>query len=120
MIGLCKVFGGIAILLLSATAALGHDWFSGKLDPVSGSRCCGDTDCAGVPAALFESGAITETKDGYIVRLTIREAQTFNKAASKPIAQLIPWARIQPSETGGYALCIWRDEVKCFFAPQNS
>lgn len=114
------IIGAALLLASSAMSALGHDWFSGKLDPVSGSRCCGGTDCAGVPAELFENGAIAETKDGYLIRLTVSEAQIFNKAASKSIAQLVPWARVQPSETGGYALCIWRDEVKCFFAPQNS
>jgi hypothetical protein len=100
--------------------ASAHEWFEAKTNPVTGARCCGGTDCAVVPAALFEWGAITETPEGYIVRLTVPEAQIFNKAARAPINQLVPWKQVQPSESGRFALCIWRDEVKCFFAPQNS
>jgi hypothetical protein len=109
-----------AVAFLWSGGADAHDWFTAQTDPATGSRCCGGTDCAVVPADLISSGAIMETKDGFVVSLTVDQVHYFNKAANKPVSQLVPWPRVQPSMSGGYALCIWRDEVKCFFAPQNS
>ena len=99
--------------------AKAHDWFIGLTDPTTGSRCCGGTDCAVVPAEFVASGAITETRDGYVIKLNLDQVHHFNKAATKPIAQLVPMNRVQSSQTGGFALCIWKDEVQCFFAPSS-
>jgi len=112
------LFAGAGIMTWAASA-LAHDWFIGLLDPVTGSRCCGGTDCAVVPAELVAAGAIMQTKDGYLIRLSLDQVHHFNKAASKPITQLVPMNRVQSSQTGGFALCIWKDEVQCFFAPSS-
>jgi hypothetical protein len=97
-----------------------HSWFTNLVDPITGGRCCGGTDCAEVPPELIESGAISETRNGFIVSLTLEQARYFNKAVTIPITQFVPMTRVQSSLTGGFALCIWRNEVQCFFAPSNS
>jgi hypothetical protein len=117
---LLRALFALGALAPSSGMASAHDWFTAMTDPVTGSRCCGGSDCAEVPAQLIESGAITETADGFIIRLTLDQVHHFNKAGSRSVTGIVPWNRVQPSMTGGYALCIWRDEVKCFFAPQNS
>jgi hypothetical protein len=99
--------------------AQAHDWFTGLTDPVTGSRCCGGTDCAVVPSDLVESGAISQTQAGYVIRLNLAQVRYFNRSATKPISQLVPMNRVQSNQTGGYALCIWKNEVQCFFAPSN-
>lgn len=109
----------ISATMAWTTGARAHDWFTGLTDPITGSRCCGGTDCAAVPPDLIASGAIIQTKDGYLIKLSIDQVHLFNKAGNKPIAQLIPMSRVQSSVTGGFALCIWRDQVQCFFAPSS-
>jgi hypothetical protein len=97
-----------------------HDWFTNLHDPITGHHCCGGRDCAEVPPELIESGAIIETRGGFIVSLTLDQVRYFNKSAAMPITQFMPINRVQSSRTGGFAMCIWSNEVQCFFAPSNS
>lgn len=108
-----------AVAILAATPASAHDWFKSKFDVVEG-KCCGGDDCADIPMELFNSGAIREFNEGYVVNLTLEQARTFNRHTSIPIKGIIVRRRVQPSETGGYAMCIFLNEIKCFFAPNNS
>lgn len=123
------VFGFVALCAM-AVPAVSHDWFNDRVDPVSGARCCGGTDCAPVPKAFFDSGAVVETKDGYWVNLTIEQSQRFNKANNMPIRDFVPWSRVQMSSDdghgvrdkakSGFAMCIWRFRVQCFFRPPGN
>lgn len=107
-------------LALAAIPAASHDWFAGTKDPVSGSGCCGGDDCAAIPIELFDVGAVVEMKNGYSVKLTLPQARMFNRDTRKPVEDFLPFARVQPSKTGGFAMCIYQDRVQCFFAPQNT
>ncbi len=99
-----------------------HDWFTGMtVNPDgTGGGCCSGSDCREIPEALFLNGAIRQTAEGYVVSLTLEQAQFFNSGASKPVTQLVPYERVQSSRSYAYGLCIWRNEVRCFFAPSNS
>lgn len=109
----------LATVMLLTPPAHGHDWFKGKSDPVTNWSCCGGNDCKEVPEEMLVLGVIQEVQGGYLVQLTGAQAQFFN-GSKQPIRQMIPWARVQPSETMTFAICIVGSDVRCFFAPQTS
>ena len=44
-----KVLAGACIISLCTSSAFAHDWYTGLVDPVTGSSCCGGQDCRPVP-----------------------------------------------------------------------
>jgi hypothetical protein len=44
-----KLLVGACIVSLCTSSALAHDWYTGLVDPVTGSSCCGGQDCHPVP-----------------------------------------------------------------------
>lgn len=106
----------LTIALVIAPAAAAHDWFTDRRDPVSDGRCCGGTDCA----EITDLSVIEETEAGYWVRMSANQARRINKNATAPVNELVPWPRVQPSQSGAFALCISQtSRVLCFFAPNN-
>ncbi len=75
---------------------------------------------------MWQAGIIMPTADGgYDVVLSLAQAQFFNKNATKAIAVHITQKRVQPSQahlpgTSGYALCVYDNAVRCFWAPTTS
>lgn len=112
----------IASMALS-TGAHAHDWFTGTTDPTGLGGCCTgpndpNPDCKPVPADMV--GVITEVSEGYRVVLTIEQARFFNKATTAAIDEVVPWKRVQPGMSRGFAICLWQNKVRCFFAPSNT
>lgn len=114
----------IALVLL-ATPAMAHEWYSQRRDPVfSANTCCGGTDCAPLPAHAMQN-----TPDGLRVVLTLAEAKAINPARSEPFDALIPFDRIQVSEDGRPHICLMasdraqfgdkRQGFFCIFLPPN-
>lgn len=100
-----------------------HDWYTKRHDPVFGWHCCGGNDCA--PLKISKSN-VTAEREGYRVRLSVDEARAINPYAKWPIDALVPWARVQASETDEWAICVAplnRDPMHggifCFFEPAN-
>lgn len=111
-------------------AALAHDPYSGRTDPVYGNGCCGGADCA---ILEVKPGMLEGELDGYRIRLTLEEARKINPYRVQPVDTLIVWDRIQPSWDGNYHLCLRsrdaldmfggpdpRGAAYCFFAPPNT
>ena len=82
----------LVLLVLLATPALSHDWYTYRTDPVTGSRCCGGTDCKPVPR---DARWITRTPQGLKVVMTLDETLLINPASTGAINEVIPWARVQ-------------------------
>src|SRR5258708_18915133 len=56
-----KALVGACIVSLCTSSALAHDWYTGLIDPVTGSSCCGGQDCHPVPREnirVAENGGI--------------------------------------------------------------
>ncbi len=109
-------------LCLMAAPASAHEWFTQKHDPATGRGCCGGSDCKTVPEPMMIAGVVQEVQGGYLVQLTPKQIKYFapGNGYPNPIKQVIPWSRVQPSETAEFALCIVWNQVRCFFAPQTS
>lgn len=109
------------LLVVMVRQAHAHDWFSRKVDPVFGWRCCGGNDCK----VIRPNGRnITAEKDGYRIRLSLEEARAINPVAELPVDGLVTWDRVQPSETNEFAICLMpynrsprAGGVFCFFEP---
>lgn len=114
------------VLLLTAclisSPVWSHDWFSNLTDPISNAPCCSgpkstNPDCKVIPAELLENGAITETKDGFLVDLTLEQARYFNPQTFSPVREVVPMNRVQNAPQWG--LCIFQGRVQCFMVPNN-
>lgn len=79
-------------ILLCATHARAHDWYTYRTDPVTGSRCCGGSDCKPVP---LEAKWIARTPQGLHVVMSLAETQLINKSSTAPINEVVPWTRVQ-------------------------
>lgn len=113
----------VAIVVL-ATQAHAHSWYSKRSDPVLRNSCCGGTDCAEL---LIEPGVLEAVPDGYRIRLTVDQAKRINPYTLLPLDTVVPWDRVQDSEDGKYHLCIPpltrgfpHFGVYCFFAPPST
>jgi hypothetical protein len=51
-----KVLAGACIISLCTSSAFAHDWYTGLVDPVTGSSCCGGQDCRPVPRENIRFG----------------------------------------------------------------
>lgn len=112
------------VFLGPVVAALAHEWYSQRKDPVYKQSCCGGSDCARL---MIEPGVLEGTAEGYRVRLSLEQSRRINPYSVFPIDALIPWERVQPSEDGNFHICIMstrrdhpKDGVYCFFAPPNT
>lgn len=111
------------LLVVMVRQAHAHDWFSRKVDPVFGWRCCGGNDCK----IIKPNGRnITAEKDGYRIRLSLDEARAINPSATMPLDGIVTWDRVQPSETNEWAICIKPNDrspkaggVFCLFEPPS-
>ncbi|BCH23960.1 hypothetical protein MesoLjLc_36290 [Mesorhizobium sp. L-8-10] len=99
----------LAILLaLPICPAAAHDWYTGKVDPVTRIGCCGDMDCRAI-----EDGDVRELADGSYVYL--------------PRYWRVPAARVQSSPDFRFHICesaLFNENAStlewrwvCFFAP---
>lgn len=118
------VVTALVAVFLCAAPAVSHEWYSKRVDPVTGGRCCGGSDCAQL---VIEPGVLSSEADGYRIRLTLAQALRLNPHRLSPVDTLIPWARIQPSEDGNFHMCIppntnpaMRSDIYCFFAPPDT
>ncbi len=107
----------------ACSEASAHDWFTQKRDPVFGWGCCGGHDCK-----VFKPDGknITAEKDGYRIRMSLKEVQSINPMATLPIDGIVTWDRVQPSETNEWAICLMESNrgprtagVFCLFEPPN-
>lgn len=90
----------LAIFAAAATPAWGHDhWINwGGYKSSDGARCCGENDCAVIPAESIKTGP-----QGYIL----------------PSGEVVPYSEAQQSEDGKYWRCHRADgSRRCFFSPQ--
>jgi hypothetical protein len=109
----------VLALWLATGPASAHDWYTGKVDPVTNGVCCGDKDCYRLDASQVQ---LLKNGDYFI-----------------PVEQWeIPRARVQASEDDGYHICTavmvgpggngpghdqgsaYYRTWQCFFAPQRS
>lgn len=113
----------IAFLWLCSlsSAAVAHEWYSKRMDPVTLAPCCGGKDCAPL---VIKPGMLEAEEDGYRIRLTEEQAKKINPQRYGSVDVLVEWARIQPSEDGNFHICIppyhqpqMRADLYCFFAP---
>lgn len=97
------------ILMLFATSAQAHDWYTYRTDPVTGSRCCGGNDCKPVPA---EASWVTRTPTGLHIVMSLEETKLINKSSIAAINETVPWDRVQEAQIDDhdnlnhYHLCI--------------
>lgn len=108
IIGVSVIVGSGAIVLWSGEA-YPHGWFTGTNDPVSGISCCGGTDCKDI-----DDTDVRQVEGGYVYL---------------PTGEFIPRARIQQSQSYGFARCEFLGDVifngvthkkgttRCFFEP---
>lgn len=85
-------------LACMVTVGQGHEWYAPYKNP-SGISCCGGRDCHELP-----DEDVRQVATGYAVKLGEQEI-------------LIPFDRAQPSEDKHFHICIWGEQVQCFFAP---
>lgn len=90
----------MALLALMGHAALAHgpaEWIKqGAYKNAIGELCCGEKDCV-----EYAATDVKPVDGGYLI---------------KSINEFIPHNEAQPSP-GGYWLCQWGGQRKCFFAP---
>lgn len=119
-----RLIFALAALALSAGATSSHDIYAGLKDPVTGSGCCFGygmhVDCKSVPKDMMDAGVITETPQGYHVRLTLEQAKQFNDRTTEPVDEDVPMPRVQPGPAEGFALCLHDNHVQCFFTASNT
>jgi hypothetical protein len=110
----------LALMAFCARQGHAHDWYSSTSDPVYQSSCCGGHDCAPVDPAW-----VSDTAEGYRLRMTIEQAKTVNPSADAPVDAIVPWSRVQSPPTADHAFyaCIYdrdrtapRHGVICFFS----
>lgn len=113
--------GGLALFLM-LSSAMAHEWYGKRVDPTTGSQCCGGKECGELDGRLI----IPDTY-GYRITLTLAQARKINVETTSGIDAVIPWSRIQQSEDGGFHICILTNDrtppeygIQCFFAPPNS
>lgn len=121
-----------AVLFIGGSgAALAHEPYTGKIDPVFRNGCCGGEDCA---VLKVEPGMIEGEADGYRIRMTAEQAKAINPYRKAAVDTLIIWERVQPSWDGNYHICLRtydpalpfdggndpRGSAYCFWAPPNS
>ena len=111
------------VLVLTASGATAHSWYSGKVDPVYGQSCCGGNDCA---QWVILPGELSAEEDGIRVRLSLERTRKINPISQFPIDALVKWDRVQPSEDGNWHLCLMtsfrageRGGIYCLFMPPN-
>jgi hypothetical protein len=99
----------VALLAMTATAALSHSWYTGKVNP-HGSSCCNDQDCK--PLDL-DRNEVLEGETHYTFKWHGRHLK-------------YPIKDAQPSEDGNFHACITTNDdprdngvVLCFFYPLN-
>jgi hypothetical protein len=105
----------------SGAARLAHDWFTERHDPITNYGCCGGSDCKELTPA-FVKATIAQAGDGYWVTLTPEQIKVIAPGDGLPttLHQFIPRERIQASESGGFAMCVVWDSVRCFFEPPGA
>jgi hypothetical protein len=122
----CLAVAAFTAAFFMPTAALAHDWYVGKTDPVTGGSCCTTSSVAttGDCGVLKIQKGMLEAEDlGYRLRLTADQASQINPLRHAPVDTLIPWDRIQLSGDGNYHVClpqhpyVLRSDFYCFFAP---
>lgn len=111
-------------LLILATPAAAHDWYTGTIDPVTLGGCCGVADCAPLK---ISAGVLDAVEDGYRIRLTAEQAAAINPARRTPVDTVVTWDRIQPSPDGQFHMCLptyprpeMRADFFCFWAPPDT
>lgn len=121
-----RLSGVLAALVLAATPAASHDWYTGKRDPIfNTTTCCGGGpkgDCAPLP-----EHALRVTPEGLRVTLTAEEANRINYRRFTGFDMLIDFDRIQMSEDGKPHICLQptqnefdlRQGYYCIFLPPN-
>jgi hypothetical protein len=111
----------IVMALLGAPAqfADAHSWYSGTKDPLTGSNCCGGSDCSPIPASW-----VKYERDGFRLTLTLDQVRAVNPFATLPVDAFIPPERVQHSPDMNFHVCLYtanrnapRKGVICFFAP---
>lgn len=117
------VVTALVAVFLCAAPAVSHEWYSKRVDPVTGGRCCGGSDCAQL---VIEPGVLTAEADGYRIRLTEEQAQRINPFRSGSVDVVVTWDRVQESPDGNWHICIpgqkletMRSDFYCFMAPNN-
>ncbi len=118
-----RIIVGTIIVAMGQVQA--HDIFTGLEDPVTHLGCCNGPDsvtpdCQRVPPEMMKAGVITEVPNGYQVVLTLEQAQYFNKMATMPVNEFVPWERVGPGLATGFALCIYNNAVRCMIGPSNT
>jgi hypothetical protein len=114
-------FALVAVLVLTATPAFAHSWYSHKSDPVAGS-CCSGVDCG---MWAIEPGQITPEGEGYRVRMTRAQVLKANPQSDLPyIDQYFPESRVIDSEDGNWHACPKfagspSDGLRCLMRPPN-
>lgn len=112
----------LAAVMLLTPPAYGHDWFTGKRDPQTQEGCCDGQDCKLVPAEMLTRGVVREVQGGFEITLTADDYRYFAPASAfaHNMVEVVPWSRVQPSQSNDFALCLHLGKVQCFFAPQTS
>lgn len=90
-------YAAIAAAAISS-AALAHDFYTGKVNRV-GESCCGLNDCAPIP-----NSDVRLVREGYAVKFGDGEA-------------IIPDRDTLQSPDGRFHKCVWGEQIKCLFVP---
>jgi hypothetical protein len=92
----------LALMAFCARQGHAHDWYSSTSDPVYQSSCCGGHDCAPVDPAW-----VSDTAEGYRLRMTIEQAKTVNPSADAPVDAIRALvARAEPADGRSRLLCL--------------
>jgi hypothetical protein len=118
------VIRALILLMLLATPAMAHSWYSGAQDPVTHGTCCGGSDCG---QFVIKPGRLFATAEGYRIVLTLEETRAINRSSTAPIDAVVTWARVQPSQDGNWHICLKYSDrtpptsgIYCLFVPPNT
>jgi hypothetical protein len=90
----------VACLLIGvAGPAASHDIYTGLLDPLAGTICCGGHDCFPIGEERVE-----RVNNGWFVQYLGER-------------HFVSAKRALPSPDGKYHICWWGNRVRCFLAP---
>jgi hypothetical protein len=113
----------VALVLAFAGSASAHEWYSKRSDPVHKWSCCGGNDCN---VFKIRPGNVMAEMDGLRIVLSLSQAMEINPHAMEGINALVPWNRIQASETNDWGICIATSTrikpsygIYCLFEPPS-
>ena len=116
-----------ALLLTFAYAHDSEQWIANKQlhDPVSGTFCCGPSDCR-----ALNDDEVSEVQGGFHVHMRVsKQDETTAIQGKDVIDETIPYARTLPfADDGHYHACVrWINDgtkllpsIRCFITPPGS